>query len=203
MGAAAYERGDYATALRELRPLAEQGFAPAQYLLGSMLSTGNGVSQNLIEAWKWIHKAAEQGHADAQFSLSLEYRYRHQKNLAEAAKWRRKAAEQGHPFAQTELGLRYDKGQGVSQDYAEAVRWYREAAEQGHASAQTKLGLMYDKGQGVPQNYVMAHMWLNLAAAQGDEDAVKALNRVSKRMTSTDVFEAQRLAGEWTEKRQN
>ncbi len=33
-GVAAYERGDYATALREWRPLAEQGDAEAQYNLG-------------------------------------------------------------------------------------------------------------------------------------------------------------------------
>ncbi len=38
-GAAAYDRGDYATALREFRPLAEQGLAVAQYNLGLMYST--------------------------------------------------------------------------------------------------------------------------------------------------------------------
>ncbi len=35
-GVAAHERGDYATALREFRPLAEQGDAAAQYNLGQM-----------------------------------------------------------------------------------------------------------------------------------------------------------------------
>ena len=35
-GVAAYHRGDYETALRELRPLAEQGDADAQYNLGIM-----------------------------------------------------------------------------------------------------------------------------------------------------------------------
>jgi len=33
--AKAYDRGDYATALRLIRPLADQGDAAAQYLLGS------------------------------------------------------------------------------------------------------------------------------------------------------------------------
>ncbi len=33
-GVAAYERGDYATALREWRPFAEQGNASAQFNLG-------------------------------------------------------------------------------------------------------------------------------------------------------------------------
>ncbi len=35
-GVAAYNRGDYATALREWRPLAEQGNADAQFFLGVM-----------------------------------------------------------------------------------------------------------------------------------------------------------------------
>ena len=33
-GIAAYDRGDYATTFREIKPLAEQGFAEAQFLLG-------------------------------------------------------------------------------------------------------------------------------------------------------------------------
>ncbi|MDC1209221.1 hypothetical protein N8005_07810 [Litorivicinus sp.] len=35
-GVIAYGNGDFATALRELRPLAEQGNAPAQYNLGAI-----------------------------------------------------------------------------------------------------------------------------------------------------------------------
>ncbi len=42
-GAAAYERGDYETALREFRPLAEQGNALAQHNLGVMYDNGQGV----------------------------------------------------------------------------------------------------------------------------------------------------------------
>ena len=45
-GFAAYYRGDLATALRELRPLAEQGVAGAQYHLGLMYDLGRGVSQD-------------------------------------------------------------------------------------------------------------------------------------------------------------
>ena len=41
-GVAAYNRGDYATASREMKPLAEQGFAKAQYNLGVMYDKGGG-----------------------------------------------------------------------------------------------------------------------------------------------------------------
>ena len=59
-GMAAFERGDYETALRELRPLAEQGDASAQFNLGFMYGTGQGVSQDYAEAARWFRLAAEQ-----------------------------------------------------------------------------------------------------------------------------------------------
>jgi hypothetical protein len=49
-GLAAYGRGDYATALQEWLPLAEQGDAVAQYNLGVMYANGWGVPENDAEA---------------------------------------------------------------------------------------------------------------------------------------------------------
>ncbi len=72
-GVAAYKRGDYATALREFRPLAERGDAKAQYGLGVMYLNGQGVPQDSAEVVKWHRKAAEQGHAVAQNNLGVMY----------------------------------------------------------------------------------------------------------------------------------
>ena len=49
-GLAAYESGDFATALEEWRPLAEQGDASAQFNLGLMYINGHGVPQDYVEA---------------------------------------------------------------------------------------------------------------------------------------------------------
>jgi len=94
-GMAAYERGDYATALREFRPLAEQGDADAQYALGVMYDEGTGVPVNAAEAVKWYRKAAEQGDIYAQYNLGVMYHngFGIPENDVEAAKWYRKAAE--------------------------------------------------------------------------------------------------------------
>jgi TPR repeat protein len=73
-GAAAINRGDYATALRLLRPLADQGLAGAQNNLGVMYDNGHGVPQDYAEAVKWYRKAADQGDADAQNNLGVMYR---------------------------------------------------------------------------------------------------------------------------------
>ena len=61
VGLEAAERGEYAKALREWRPLAEQGNADAQYNLGVMYEEGRGMPQDDAEAVKWYRRAAEQG----------------------------------------------------------------------------------------------------------------------------------------------
>ena len=70
-GAAAHEKGDYATALRLWHPLAEQGNAHAQFNLGVMYYNSQGVPQDYEAAMTWFRKAAEQGHDNAQFNLGL------------------------------------------------------------------------------------------------------------------------------------
>ena len=72
-GVTAYESGDYATALREWKPLAQQGYASAQYNLGLMYDNGQGVPQDDKTAVKWYRLAAEQGYASAQFNLGVMY----------------------------------------------------------------------------------------------------------------------------------
>ena len=64
-GMEAYERGDYAVALREFRPLAEQGHAKTQFHLSVMYALGDGVAQDDTESMKWRRRAAEQGNAEA------------------------------------------------------------------------------------------------------------------------------------------
>ncbi|MBM3504914.1 MAG: sel1 repeat family protein [Alphaproteobacteria bacterium] len=139
-GLAAARRGDFATALRLWKPLAEQGDAEAQQLLGLMYNEGRGVPQDYAEAAKWLRRAAEQGYAAAQYNLGVMYNENRgvPQDYAEAVKWWRRAAEQGHASAQNNLGVSYEKGHGVPRDDAEAVKWYRRAAGRdpspGHAS---------------------------------------------------------------------
>jgi TPR repeat protein len=72
-GFAAAQKGDYAAALREWTPLAEQGDAVAQFNLGVMYQQGQGVSQDYKTAVKWYALAAERGDAEAQFNLGVMY----------------------------------------------------------------------------------------------------------------------------------
>ena len=84
---AAYQRGDYATALRLWHPLAEQGGANAQFRLGVMYDSGHGMLRSDAEAIKWYRKAAEQDDAVAQFDLGVMYAKGVSPNHGEAALW--------------------------------------------------------------------------------------------------------------------
>jgi cell division septation protein DedD len=72
-GSAAYERGDFALALEEWRPLAEAGDLRAQYNLGYMHFNGVGLPRNYPEAAKWYRAAADQEDPSAQLNLGNLY----------------------------------------------------------------------------------------------------------------------------------
>ena len=115
---------------------------------------------------------AEQGNADAQYSLGLAY---HEgegvpQDHAEAVKWYRLAADQGEAKAQANLGLMYAIGEGVPQDYVLAHKWINLAASR--------------------------------LTGEEREKRVKARDSVAEKMTPEQIAEAQRLAREWKPKMQ-
>ena len=134
-GLAAAEKGDFATALRLWKPLAEQGNASAQYNLGLMYANGDGLTQDYKTALKWYTLAAEQGNARAQFYLGLMYAKGDglTQDYKTAVKWYTLAAEQGDAYAQFYLGLMYDEGKGVAQDYLKAHMWFNIVAIDGNS----------------------------------------------------------------------
>ena len=141
-GLAAYNAGDYATALQEFRPFAEQGYANAQTMLGIMYDNGNGVLQDSAEAAKWYRLAAEQGDAGAQAMLGVMYDNGNGvlQDSAEAVKWYRLAAEQGNINAQYNLGLMYVYGNGALQDNVLAHMWWNIAGANGDALGSENRG---------------------------------------------------------------
>ena len=170
---AAYHHGDYATALRLFRPLADQGFPGAQYNLGVMYQQGKGVPQDYSEAAKWFRLAADQGVPSAQANLGFLYKQGTgvPQDFSEALKWWRKAADQGEAVAELNLGLMYADGQGVPQDYVQAHMWLNLAASQFPSSEK-----------------------------ENREIAVKNRDLIASKMTPAQIAEAQKLAREWTPK---
>jgi TPR repeat protein len=129
-GLAAYDRGDYATAYRELAPAAAGGEPLAQYNLARMYFTGEGVSRDSTEGLKWLRKAAMAGVGLAQYQLGAHHEWGIDvaQDYGEAARWYRVAADRGVPVAQFRLGLLYMNGLGVTRDVVAAHLWLNLAA---------------------------------------------------------------------------
>jgi uncharacterized protein len=84
--ATAFNRRDYATALRLVRPLAEQGDATAQYNLGIFYDNGLAVPQDHVRALMWFTLAASQGKEGAAALRDLVARRMTPAQIAEAQK---------------------------------------------------------------------------------------------------------------------
>lgn len=97
------QKGDYANAIAELKPLAEQGDASAQYLLAETYFSGHGGT--MMEALKWMTASADQGYAQAQARLGLIYGTGKgvATNYEEAYRWFSLAAKSADPKQQRNL----------------------------------------------------------------------------------------------------
>ena len=72
-GLTAYQKGDFVTAAKEWRPIAEQGDPAVQFNLGLLYLDGQGVPLDLDQAVKWFNRSAEQGYDKAQLNLGALY----------------------------------------------------------------------------------------------------------------------------------
>ena len=171
--------------------------------LGVMFDLGVSVEKSARQARVWFKKAADAGHADAQFAMARSFE---SSDSGLSAAWYQKAAAQGHADAQAALAEIHLHGLGVAQDRMSAVKWFAMAAVQGHATAQFGLATLlqtekamivfdlisgaaarghsgaqcamgdrYAQGTGVAQNWFEACRWYDMAAQQGDASAQCAL----------------------------
>jgi len=146
-GLKAARAGDYKTALRELKPLADQGHSIAQGLLGDMYYSGYGVAQNYTTAMMWYLRSATQGNPIAQYSVGMMYDSGKgvAENDKEAVKWFLKAGEQGDTEAHHRLGTMYYHGRGVSENFHRAYMWWALAAAKGSKKSKHNLEILNER----------------------------------------------------------
>ncbi len=106
-GLTAYEKGDYAAAIKEWRPLADQGDAPTQYNVGLLYLDGHGVGQDFAEAAKWFKRAADQDYTAAQHNLGAMYGSGQgvKRDYIQAYKWLNLCAGKGNAGCVTQRDL--------------------------------------------------------------------------------------------------
>jgi len=132
-----YAQKQYKLAISACKVESIHGLTRAQFYLGEMYFSGNGVNKDYTKAAKWLRKAAEKGYVLAQYELAtmLDNGNGIKKDSIRSAKWFQKAAIQGFAPAQYNLGNKYYSGKGVKKNDEYAVIWLRKAAEQGFTSA--------------------------------------------------------------------
>jgi hypothetical protein len=200
---AEYELGrsdsEVASAITWLRRSAEQGYAPAEYLYGSIFREGRWKDPKQLVYW-WT-KAAERGDVNAQLWLGVFYeqrRYGIERDYFKAFKWLSMAAKQGQPDAQVTLGQMYENGEGVPQDYLMAAYWYRKAADHtlnlgGAGVGANSLAQLYQDGHATSQDYVF--VYLSYAYEQ-DKDGMQ---EVGHKMNASQVADAESRVRAWME----
>jgi uncharacterized protein len=169
-GYKAYENGDYARALAELRPLAAQGDAKAERLLGEIYADGLGVDQDYKQAALWYRRSADQGFAPAMADLGDLYFYGNgvRQDQKEALRWYRRGAERGDADAEYDFGLIFhDASAGQKQNFDLAMKWFLRAANQGNPAALNMVGYMHDMGEGAAEDPKEAVRWYVKSADKG------------------------------------
>ena len=111
-GREAFRRQDYPRAWNLLQPLADQGNAQAETLVGVMYFRGLGVAKDAAQGMALAQKAAAQGDMGSENFLGNAYENGSgvNKDYGQAMAWYRKAAEQGDSTAENNLGTMYLNG---------------------------------------------------------------------------------------------
>lgn len=167
----AFDARDYATAFRELRPIAEQGDYRAQTLLGVMYRTGLLGFPDYELGARWFRAASDRGDPEADYNLGMMY------------------------FQGETIPPGADSSRQTLLDAA-VVHFSRSAA-QGHSGSQLYMGHLTAEGIGVERDLLEAYKWYQLAAWQRNSLAVAAREQLASRMTPAEIADAKLMARDW------
>lgn len=170
---------DYPLALHWSRLAAASGSAPAQALLGFILTAGPPELRDLAEGDDCYRRSAEAGCAQGQLGWSVALLRRDAAHeIHRARTLLRAAAEANLPMAHSLLGIIAENGIGEPEDLAAAALHHRKAAELGHAASQLGYGLALLRGRGVTRNLFQGESWLRRAALSGEAQAAATLGEL-------------------------
>lgn len=149
--------------------------AKSLYLFGMCYLKGDkGKSRNLAKAMKLLHKSAQLGNPDAQYTLGLRYLsgIGVQRDLKQAYEFFLSSAQQGNPSAQYSVSICYKNGDGVSVDLASGLKFLQLAAESGHKRACFHFGMSLMLGIGVTPDFKQGFDYLKASADKGYSEAM-------------------------------
>lgn len=134
-----------------------------------------------MKAMRYLKKAAEQGHAEAQYDLSMEYYMVYgENNIKKGNEWLFKAGKNGSVRAMKDLGFLHMNNEKVyrlyfPEDYKKAFEWYQKAADKGDLDSLLQIAYLHSVGKGIQKNLKMAEELYRKAASKKPEMAYNGL----------------------------
>ncbi|MBR1948705.1 MAG: sel1 repeat family protein [Alphaproteobacteria bacterium] len=183
------------------RKAAELGNTDAAVSLGFMHASGNGATQDMDLALKYLEAAVTSDSPATKFMVGYAYytgKYR-EINYAKAATLLKEAADAGFDEAQTIVANIFINGLGFPQNYNNGVKYLHKAVMQGNTKAMMDLADILVEGKKYNKDISYAHVLYNLAAVRGVTTAVAKRNSVEASMKIDEVLAAQQRAGAFKE----
>ena len=179
-------------------PKADQGGAEAMYLM-----------YQITFDIEWIEKAAEAGHALAQYWLAVAIKqgkgfyWWPGSRQEEVEKWYKASAEGGYPLSMLDYALiRLD-----NDDYSGYMHWTEQAARKGYTSGVYEYSMMLidprreSHRKDIVKGYGLLTLFLELDGGGGlNKDLIEdELPQYAEQMTGEQLEEAREFAAEWKE----
>ena len=163
----AINKGNYEQAIKELKPLADQGDARAQFWYGNLIFNGLGTPKNMKLGIEFYRLSAEKNFPLALHELGhiFDNGLGVEQDIDEAINWYEKAITEGRVvYSYHNLGMIYQYGsKNIEVNVDKAIELYKEAANQNYLGSIQNLGIIYHQ----IKDYDKALKWLNKAADLG------------------------------------
>jgi len=181
-----YQVRQYDLALPIFKKYAKLKDPQSMYYLGLMSYYGNGMKQNLKDAYNYFFKAKEERIIDAFYMIGL------MNELGEyiaqsdqlAFQFYQAAFHEGHIESGIKIAQFYEQGRFVEKNLKKAIETYVECAKKDHPYALYKIGKAYLSGEGIRKSTENAHVWLNKALMQGSTDAMNEFRLIGSKSAS-------------------
>lgn len=189
---------DYVKAREYFEKAVAAGDELAKDNLGHMLAAGQGGPKDLVRAETLLSEYAAEDHF-RQYYLGKRFLYGEDFAIDydKARHWLEKSCAAGNDYAKLALAELKLLDPQNDQDYLQAKAEFEANAPLWHTEALFGLGKIYEEGLGISRQPIKALMYYQLAAMSHDQDYQAAYDRLSKRLGTLEIREAQNLCNNY------
>jgi uncharacterized protein len=203
-GTVAARNRNFALALANFKPLAEQGEADAERAMGLLLMQNCTGLQDKPAAVEWLNKSVAAGNIPAKNLLGSAYMTGNGVPLDDNKAFAlfSETAAAGNAVGEMELGYLYTAGRGVPQDKYQGLQWTVKAAEQGNGGALGNIAGAYMRGEILEKDTDRAAYFLALANERANPvqraELMGISQEIRQEVSASDLSRATSRAQRWS-----